>query len=64
MDAILPKQWLSPVSQQVQDLLLRMQELVKDENSAKAWDLSVDILTQVMVVSPPDIPQLVRGHAS
>lgn len=62
MTAILPKQWLSPASQHVQDLLLQMQSLVKDENSAKAWDLSCDILTQVMVASPPDIPQLVRRH--
>ena len=44
-------------------MLLQLQALVKDENQAKAWDLSVDILTQVMVASPPDIPQLTRKHA-
>jgi hypothetical protein len=59
---ILPSQWLSPTAQRVQDLLIQMQDLVKDESSGKAWDLSVDILTQVMVASPPDIPQLVRRH--
>ncbi len=62
METILPKQWLSPAAQTVQDLLLEMQGLVKDENQAKAWDLSVQMLTQVMIASPPDIPQLVRRH--
>ena len=60
MKPILPKQWLSPAAQAVQELLLKMHECVKDENQAKAWDLSCDILTQVMVASPPDIPQLVK----
>jgi len=62
LQSILPKQWLSPAAQTVQELLLKMQECVKDESQAKAWDLSCDILTQVMVASPPDIPQLVRRH--
>ncbi len=60
--AILPKQWLSPTSQRVQDLLIEMQTLVRDDSQARAWDLSIEMLTQVMLASPPDIPQLVRRH--
>lgn len=62
MSPILPKQWLSPASQAMQDLLLEMQALVPEAGQARAFELSCEMLTLSMVASPPDLPQLVRRH--